>query len=78
MILCDTGPLVAAFNSADRDHVRCARFPGRTGHAWWFPRWRSPRSVGSFLGFVFAEGVTHHQVETALRAARERLRVVIE
>lgn len=26
MILCDTGPLVAAFNKADRDHVRCVRF----------------------------------------------------
>lgn len=28
MILCDTGPLVAAFNAADRDHVRCAAFLG--------------------------------------------------
>jgi predicted nucleic acid-binding protein len=27
MILCDTGPLVAAFNEADRDHARCVRFP---------------------------------------------------
>ena len=26
MILCDTGPLVAAFNAADRDHGRCAEF----------------------------------------------------
>ena len=26
MILCDTGPLVAAFNEADRDHSRCVRF----------------------------------------------------
>lgn len=26
MILCDTGPLVAAFNAADRDHVRCTAF----------------------------------------------------
>ena len=26
MILCDTGPLVAAFNKADDDHERCARF----------------------------------------------------
>ena len=26
MILCDTGPLVAAFNQADNDHVRCVRF----------------------------------------------------
>src|ERR1035437_10792778 len=26
MILCDTGPLVAAFNGADGDHVRCAGF----------------------------------------------------
>ena len=26
MILCDTGPLVAAFNRADHDHVRCAEF----------------------------------------------------
>ncbi|MFI7046853.1 type II toxin-antitoxin system VapC family toxin [Streptosporangium sandarakinum] len=26
MILCDTGPLVAAFNKADKDHSRCVRF----------------------------------------------------
>jgi uncharacterized protein len=26
--LCDTGPLVAAFNKADRDHARCVRFLG--------------------------------------------------
>jgi predicted nucleic acid-binding protein len=26
VILCDTGPLVAAFNAADRDHGRCAEF----------------------------------------------------
>ena len=26
MILCDTGPLVAAFNRADRDHARCVSF----------------------------------------------------
>ena len=26
VILCDTGPLVAAFNTADRDHGRCAQF----------------------------------------------------
>jgi predicted nucleic acid-binding protein len=26
VILCDTGPLVAAFNAADRDHSRCAEF----------------------------------------------------
>jgi len=26
MILCDTGPHVAAFNAADRDHVRCSAF----------------------------------------------------
>lgn len=26
MILCDTGPLVAAFNKADDDHERCVRF----------------------------------------------------
>jgi hypothetical protein len=26
MILCDTGPLVAAFNAADRDHARCTTF----------------------------------------------------
>ena len=26
MILCDTGPLVAAFNRADKDHARCVRF----------------------------------------------------
>jgi predicted nucleic acid-binding protein len=26
MIVCDTGPLVAAFNAADRDRARCTRF----------------------------------------------------
>jgi uncharacterized protein len=26
VILCDTGPLVAAFNSADKDHARCVEF----------------------------------------------------
>jgi uncharacterized protein len=26
VILCDTGPLVAAFNEADTDHARCAEF----------------------------------------------------
>jgi predicted nucleic acid-binding protein len=26
VILCDTGPLVAAFNEADSDHARCAEF----------------------------------------------------
>jgi predicted nucleic acid-binding protein len=26
VILCDTGPLVAAFNKADDNHERCARF----------------------------------------------------
>jgi hypothetical protein len=26
MILCDTGPLVAAFDQADRDHLRCVAF----------------------------------------------------
>ena len=26
MILCDTGPLVAAFNEADSDQARCAEF----------------------------------------------------
>ena len=31
-----------------------------------------------YLGFIFAEGDTHDRVEQALRAARQRLRVVIE
>jgi predicted nucleic acid-binding protein len=26
VILCDTGPLVAAFNEADSDHTRCTEF----------------------------------------------------
>jgi hypothetical protein len=30
VILCDTGPLVAAFNAAARDHERCVDF--RTCH----------------------------------------------
>jgi MFS family permease len=31
-----------------------------------------------YLGFIFAEGDTHDRVEAALRAARDRLRVVID
>ena len=30
-----------------------------------------------YLGFVFAEGATHQEVEEALHAARRRLRVII-
>jgi predicted nucleic acid-binding protein len=26
VILCDTGPLVAAFNQSDSDHARCTEF----------------------------------------------------
>jgi uncharacterized protein len=29
VILCDTGPLVAAFNLSDKDHFRCAEFLAR-------------------------------------------------
>jgi uncharacterized protein len=29
VILCDTGPLVAAFNAADKDHGRCVDFLAR-------------------------------------------------
>ena len=31
-----------------------------------------------YLGFVFAEAATHQEVEKALHAAREQLRVVIQ
>jgi hypothetical protein len=30
-----------------------------------------------YLGFLFAEGATHQEVEEALHAARRRLRVII-
>ena len=33
---------------------------------------------GRYLGFIFAEGNTHDEVEAALAAAREQLRVVIQ
>jgi hypothetical protein len=29
VILCDTGPMVAAFNAADKDHDRCVDFLAR-------------------------------------------------
>jgi uncharacterized protein len=34
VILCDTGPLVAAFNEADSDHARCVSFLAANGPAW--------------------------------------------
>jgi hypothetical protein len=43
VILCYTGPTVAAFNEADNDHALCARFLRGTGPGWWFRLWRSRR-----------------------------------
>lgn len=45
MILCDTDPLVAAFNAADKDHDRCVDFLARTGPGSWCPGWPSRTSV---------------------------------
>jgi hypothetical protein len=47
MILCDTGPLVAAFNKADTDHARCVEFLTKNWSRLVIPA--TPGSVGNLL-----------------------------
>jgi len=57
-----------------------AAVPGITGLTITVPIGQPVRPLPDgdrYLGFVFAEAATHQQAETALQAARERLRVVI-
>jgi hypothetical protein len=54
--------------------------PGITGLSITIPIGQVVRTLPEgdrYLGFIFAEGAMPKDVETALRAARERLRVVI-
>jgi len=58
-----------------------AAVPGITGLTISIPVGQQVRPLPEgdrYLGFIFAEGDTHHQVEQALNTARERLRVGIE
>jgi biotin carboxylase len=58
-----------------------AAVPGITGLTVTIPVGRRVRPLPDgdrYLGFIFAEGDTHRDVEQALNHARERLRVVIE
>jgi hypothetical protein len=57
-----------------------ADVPGITGLTITIPIGQRVRPLPEgdrYLGFIFAEGNTRHDVEQALTAARERLRVVI-
>jgi biotin carboxylase len=69
------GVLQAVHGRAD-----AAAVPGITGLSITIPAGQTvcPLPEGDrYLGFLFAEGTTHREVEEALRAARRRLRVVI-
>jgi len=58
-----------------------AAVPGITGLTITIPAGQRVRPLPEgdrYLGFIFAEGDTHHHVEQALNTARDRLRVVIE
>jgi biotin carboxylase len=61
--------------------TQAAAVPGITGISVTIPMGQTvhPLPEGHhYLGFVFAEAATHKEVEEALRAARRRLRVVIQ
>ena len=58
-----------------------AAVPGITGLSITTPAGQAVRPLPEgdrYLGFLFAEGATHLEVEEALRADRRRLRVVIQ
>ena len=58
-----------------------AAVPGITGLSITTPAGQAVRPLPEgdrYLGFLFAEGATHLEVEEALHAARRRLRVVIQ
>ena len=70
------GVLVAVDGRAE-----AAATPGVTGLTITIPVGQQVRPLPEgdrYLGFIFAEGDTHQSVEGALRAARTRLRVVIQ
>jgi L-amino acid ligase C-terminal domain 2 len=58
---------------------RAAAAPGITGLTITIPVGQevSRSRTGRYLGFIFAEADTRHDVEMALTAARGRLRVII-
>ena len=60
---------------------RAAAVPGITGLTITIPAGQRVRPLPDgdrYLGFIFAEAATRHQVEQALTAARDQLRVIIE
>jgi hypothetical protein len=60
---------------------RAAAVPGITGVTITIPVGQRVKPLPDgdrYLGFVFAEASTQHEVEQALIAARDRLRVIIE
>ena len=54
-----------------RDHRPDHHHPGR-------PAGPPAPGRGPYLGFIFAEAATRHEVEQALTAARDQLRVIIQ
>lgn len=59
MILCDTGPLVAAFNAADRDHSRCAEFLRENWSRLVIPSLAAPKSAAELPGLADDEHGGH-------------------
>jgi len=60
---------------------RAAAVPGITGLSITIPVGQRVRPLPDgdrYLGFIFAEAATRHEVEQALIAARDQLRVIIE
>ena len=61
--------------------THAAAVPGITGLSITIPVGQTMRPLPEgdrYLGFLFAEAATHQEVEEALRAARRRLRVIIQ
>jgi len=61
--------------------THAAAVPGITGLSITIPVGQNVRPLPEgdrYLGFLFAEAATHQEVEEALRAARRRLRVIIQ
>ena len=60
---------------------RAAAVPGITGLTITIPAGQRVRPLPDgdrYLGFIFAESATRHEVVQALTAARDQLRVIIE
>ena len=66
---------------AVQGRAKAAAVPGITGLTITIPVGRRVRPLpdgDQYLGFIFAEASTRHEVEQALTTARDQLRVIID